>query len=102
MVAVVGVVGVFGDTATAAVIAGIFSTVNLILNTLILKKAHEARSEAYKAHVTANAPRRFLYDNNGKILGSIPEPDRNGMGALRSFEPLRDGPDAQDRWSDET
>lgn len=81
-----------GDAAIAAFVAGTFSTVNLVLNALILRKAGEAKSEATSARQEARraalTPRRFLYDSTGNVIGSVPEDPR---GELTDFQPMRDG-----------
>lgn len=93
----------WGDAATAATVAGIFSTVNLVLNSFILRQAVDAKNHARSAHVSAKAPRRFVYDQSGRIIGSVSDQEPRG---LATFHPSRGGPifhpteGGGTRWSD--
>jgi hypothetical protein len=55
---------VFGDAAAAAVVAGVFSVVNFLLNARLTLRMD-------RQHRELSGPRRILHDDDGKAIASV-------------------------------
>lgn len=74
------------DPVLIVVIPSITQVVILLINGLILRRVGEAK------HITS-LPRRFVYDQQQKIIGSVPD-ERS---ELSDYQPIREGSDATGR-----
>jgi hypothetical protein len=78
VVSALGTWFVFGDAAAAAAIGGVFSCLNTALNAWILRRLGQTRTQVDQTrekvdetHRIMTAPRRALYDSEGRIVGTM-------------------------------
>lgn len=66
-----GVFVLFGDAALAAAVAGAFSLVNTALNAWIVRRLGRTETKIDRTHAVLAAPRRAVYNDEGRIIGTV-------------------------------
>lgn len=86
-----------GDVVYVTAITGATQVVIIALQAWLARGQRQLKQGVTEAREVAGAPRRFVYDQAGNVIGSVPESDR--MRGLVDYQPLRNGPDGEgSRW----
>lgn len=60
-----------GDASVAAVIAGVFTIVNTVLNSIQIRQHKQLERQMIYTHKILSAPRRAIHDNEGRVIGTM-------------------------------
>jgi hypothetical protein len=62
---------VIGDATVGATVAGVFSLINFVLSTIVMRRAGRTEAGILHTHKILTAPRRAVYDSDGQIIGTV-------------------------------
>lgn len=87
------------DVTAAAVIAGVFSVVNTLINAITLRAVRNTEAGVRHTHKVLTAPRRAIYDSEGRVIGTVLrlDPDEDWAGRVLGPQRAGDFPDDERR-----
>lgn len=78
-----------GDVTIGAAVAGVFSVLNTLLSGVLLRDVRRTQSGVRHTHRVLTAPRRAVYDQEGRVIGTVLRLETDEDWAGRILPPQR-------------
>lgn len=86
---IVFIATVVGDVTIGAAVAGVFSVLNTLIGGLLLRDVRRTQAGVRHTHKVLTAPRRAVYDNEGRVIGTVLRLETDEDWAGRILPPQR-------------